>query len=141
MEERAKFALVAMVLMVASGISWFLPIRLLSEGGVALAVTVLAVLPVAVTAISVLYISNEFRSIRAGLPLQDERSRQKWLLSGFYSFLLSSVFTLSLFAYAVYGDVHWTTIQAGEALFAVMTVMASSFLAVRLVLAFRDRGE
>ena len=143
MRERVKFSLVAAMLMTLTGISWILPIRLLTTDFPILDIGLALLLTIAITALSVIYIKYEYMNAREGYPLMDERSKAVRSQTGNYAFFISAAATIILFAFSLTGIdlVGKETVQAPEALFAVIILMVSIYLGSWAFLTFKWRMD
>ena len=143
MRERVKFSLVAAMLMTLTGISWILPIRLLITDFPILDIVLALLLTLAITTLSVIYIRYEYMNAREGYPLMDERSKAVRSQTGNYAFFISAAATIILFAFTLTGIdlVGNETIQAPEALFAVIILMVSIYLGSWAFLTFKWRMD
>ncbi|MBU1158636.1 MAG: hypothetical protein KKE24_04780 [Candidatus Thermoplasmatota archaeon] len=143
MRERVKFSLVAAILMTLTGLSWILPIRLIITDHSIPVIVLALLLTIAITILSVIYIRNEYMNAREGYPLMDERSKTIRSQTGNYAFFMSAVATIILFAYTLTGIdlVGKETVQAPEALFAVIILMVSIYLGSWAFLTFKWRMD
>jgi len=143
LRERVKFSLVAAILMTLTGLSWILPIRLIITDHSIPVIVLALLLTIAITILSVIYIRNEYMNAREGYPLMDERSKTIRSQTGNYAFFMSAVATIILFAYTLTGIdlVGKETVQAPEALFAVIILMVSIYLGSWAFLTFKWRMD
>ncbi|OGS42100.1 MAG: hypothetical protein A3K67_03800 [Euryarchaeota archaeon RBG_16_62_10] len=143
MEERAKFALVATILMTMTGLSWLLPLRNIVEHHSTNEILATAVLPLIITAFSFLYIRHEYRNARAGFPIADERSKMIRLYAGYYAFFVYAAFTLVLFVVVLSGArfVFGGEVLLEEVFFAMMTALVVVFLGLWALFTWKGRAE
>jgi hypothetical protein len=105
MNDGLKLAVTAIPLTIITGVAWLLVLPNLFMDNLMdrAPVYLLLGLPTAVgfTALSILFLTRQFRIIRAGFPLADERYKMNRLKAGYYSFFVIGVLTLALFVYTL----------------------------------------
>jgi len=135
MNDRLKLAVTAIPLTIITGVAWLLVLpNLFMENLMDRAPGYLLLgLPAAVgfTALSSLFLARQFRIIREGFPLADERYKMNRLKAGYCSFFVIGVLTLALFVYILSLPTEQYDLgsnKVGESIFGLLVAMPVSFV-------------